>query len=347
MAAATQAATRTNALWVLATLALIAFVKLAAGLLIPIVLSLLIALALEPVVAWLERRRLPRGVAAALVLVSLAGAAAGGLYSVRDNLASAVDALPAAAQRLRERVESTLRSSRLNAASDALSGNDQGGTAPPPTAAAAAAVQSIGPSVLAGAGHLTVIVFFVFFLLQSGPRMATRVVEAASTPSRRALIAAILTEVNQQVQQFLLVQALTAAVVAVATWIVLAWMGVQYAVLWAVLAGLFNSIPYFGPAVVSGGMFILGLVQDGGADQAWRMAGATLIITSLEGWLLTPHLMGRAERMNVLSVFVGLLVWTWLWGAWGTLLAVPMLAVVKSFCDHIDSLRPIGRVLAR
>jgi predicted PurR-regulated permease PerM len=88
-------------------------------------------------------------------------------------------------------------------------------------------------------------------------------------------------------------------------------------------------------------------VQDGGADQAWRMAGATLIITSLEGWLLTPHLMGRAERMNVLSVFVGLLVWTWLWGAWGTLLAVPMLAVVKSFCDHIDSLRPIGRVLAR
>jgi predicted PurR-regulated permease PerM len=51
--------------------------------------------------------------------------------------------------------------------------------------------------------------------------------------------------------------------------------------------------------------------------------------------------------MNVLSVFVGLLVWTWLWGAWGTLLAVPMLAVVKSVCDHVESVRPLGRVLAK
>jgi predicted PurR-regulated permease PerM len=345
MATTAHAASQTRAVWVVAALAALAFVRLAAELLIPIVLSVLVALTLEPVVAFLVRRRVPRGVAAALVVFTLVGAAGWGLHSMRDNLASAVDALPAAARRLRVTVESALRSSRLDQASDALNGS-QGGGAPAPTAGAAA-VQQIGSSVLAGAGHLTVIVFFVFFLLQSGPRMATRVVEAASTPARRAVVASILREVNQQVQRFLLVQAFTASIVAVATWIVLAWMGVSYAVLWAVLAGLFNSIPYFGPVVVSGGMFMIGLVQDGGADQAWRMAGAALAITSLEGWLLTPPLMGKAERMNVLSVFVGLLVWTWLWGAWGTLLAVPMLAVVKSVCDHVESLRPVGRVLAK
>jgi predicted PurR-regulated permease PerM len=347
MAAAAHAASQTRAVWVVAALAALAFVKLAADLLIPIVLSVLIALALEPVVAFLVRRRVPRGVAAAVVLVTLVGVAGWGVYSMRDNLANAVDALPAAARRIREMVESTLRSSRLDQASDALSGGRSAGPPAAPTSGAAAAVQQLGASVLAGAGHLTVIVFFVFFLLQSGPRMAVRVVEAASTPTRRALVATILTEVNQQMQRFLLVQAFTASVVAVATWLVLAWMGVAYAVLWAVLAGLFNSIPYFGPVVVSGGMFLVGLVQDGGTEQAWRMAGATLAITSLEGWLLTPPLMGKAERMNVLSVFVGLLVWTWLWGAWGTLLAVPMLAVVKAVCDHVDSLRAVGRVLAK
>ena len=112
------------------------------------------------------------------------------------------------------------------------------------------------------------------------------------------------------------------------------------------LAGAFNSIPYFGPVVVSGGLFLVGLVQDGGTTLAWRMAGAALAITSLEGWLLTPMLMGRAERMNVLAVFLGLMLWTWLWGAWGTLLAVPMLAVVKSVADHVEALRPLGRLMA-
>ena len=50
--------------------------------------------------------------------------------------------------------------------------------------------------------------------------------------------------------------------------------------------------------------------------------------------------------MNVLAVFLGLMLWTWLWGAWGTLLAVPMLAVVKSVADHVDALRPLGRLMA-
>ncbi len=58
-------------------------------------------------------------------------------------------------------------------------------------------------------------------------------------------------------------------------------------------------------------------------------------------------LMGRAERMNVLSVFVGLLLWTWLWGAWGTLLAVPMLAVMKSVADRVEGLKPVGRLMAQ
>jgi predicted PurR-regulated permease PerM len=76
------------------------------------------------------------------------------------------------------------------------------------------------------------------------------------------------------------------------------------------------------------------------------MGGAALLITSLEGWLLTPALMGKAERMSALVVFLGVLLWTWMWGGWGTLLAVPMLAIVKSVADHVERLKPIGRLMA-
>ena len=76
------------------------------------------------------------------------------------------------------------------------------------------------------------------------------------------------------------------------------------------------------------------------------MSGAALAITSLEGWLLTPPLLGKAARMNALVVFLGLLVWTWIWGAWGTILAVPMLVMVKSVADHVESLKPVSRLMA-
>lgn len=138
----------------------------------------------------------------------------------------------------------------------------------------------------------------------------------------------------------------TAMVVGVSTWAVLAWIGIQNALMWGLFAGVFNSIPYFGPVIVSGGLFVVGLLQGGGVTQALQMSGAALVITSREGWLLTPALMGKAERMSSLAVFLGLLLWTWVWGGWGTLLAVPMLVVIKSVADHVDPLKPVGQLMA-
>ena len=77
-----------------------------------------------------------------------------------------------------------------------------------------------------------------------------------------------------------------------------------------------------------------------------RRAGSiALLITSLEGWFLTPMLLSRAANMNQVAVFVGLIFWSWIWGVWGLLLAVPMLMVVKSVCDHIEDLQPVGQFL--
>lgn len=340
--AARATAAPASALWLLAVLATLWSLRLAADLLIPIVLGMLLALALEPIVAWLVRRGVPRGLAAALVLGLLLVAIAATLWSLRGRLSSALGALPAVARRLSAFLESALATVPIDSATQALQSATGGD---PVVEVASNAGPPLAQMAMAGLGHLTVIVFFVFFLLHSGPRMAARITESAGTPERRAQVARILGDVNGQVQRFLLVQAVTSAIVAVATWLVLAWMGVTAALLWGLLAGLFNSIPYFGPVVVSGGLFLVGLVQDGGVEQALRMSGAALLITSLEGWLITPVLLGRAERMNVLTVFVGLLVWTWVWGPWGTLLAVPMLSVLKSVADHVERLRPLALLM--
>lgn len=202
--------------------------------------------------------------------------------------------------------------------------------------------------MIALAGHVTVIVFLVFFLLISGSHFRKRIVEIAGPRlEQRRITATIIDDINAQIQRFLLVRLLTAAVVGAVTWAVLAWMGVQQAAVWGILAGVFNSIPYFGPIIVTGGLLMVSLVQSGDVGQALSVAGAAMLITSLEGMLLTPPLLGRSQHMHVVVVFLGVLVWSWIWGPWGTITAVPMLVILKSVADHVDSLKPVSRLMSR
>ena len=115
--------------------------------------------------------------------------------------------------------------------------------------------------------------------------------------------------------------------------------------MWGVLAGIFHSIPYFGPVIVTDATSVVGFLQFGNLRMAILVVAASLAITSLEGFLLTPWLTSRATRMNAVAIFVGLLFWGWVWNVWGMLLAVPMLMVMKVVCDHVDDFKGIGELL--
>ena len=329
----------TPALWVLAVVALLFFFRYASSLLIPIAMAVLISYALEPLVAWLEKHRVHRIAGTAIVTLAVLGAIGGGAWLLRDDVGEVAAAVPQAIERARSFVATNLGALGAESGGGAAGGGE--------TSPGGGMLQRAVSAVIGFAGDLVVVFFLVLFLLVSGHHVRDRMIEAAGRDSeRRRTIAAIVADINAQIQRYLLVLLFTAVIVGVLTWGVLAWMNVEHALMWGVLAGIFNSIPYFGPIIVSGGLFAVGLVQGGGMTQALQMAGASVLITSLEGWLITPPLMGKAERMSALAVFLGLLLWTWLWGGWGTILAVPMLVVIKSAADRIDPLKPLGRLLA-
>jgi predicted PurR-regulated permease PerM len=318
------------ALWVLSVLAILMFLRTAYELLIPIVIGVLLSYALEPLVVRLEWLRIRRVFGAAVVVAILLGAALWGLYTVRNQLKEAITALPEAARRVGDWLGAGESAKQVQEVAQSPEVIERG----------------VG-WILSGAGHLTVIVFLVYFLLISGEHFKRRFIDLAGPHLKsRRITAEVLSEINEQIQRFLLVTAFTSAIVGLSTWAVLAMMNVRQAVVWGLLAGVFNSIPYFGPVIVSGGLLVVGLLQFGEPIAALKISGASLAITSLEGWLLTPVVLGKAEHMHVVVVFLAVLLWTWLWGAWGTVLAVPMMVVVKSICDHVEPLAPIGRLLA-
>jgi predicted PurR-regulated permease PerM len=319
------------AVWVLTCLAGAIFLRAAGELFIPIVVAVLASYALEPIVRRLCAIGIPRVLSAALLLAGIVAAAAAMLYSLREDLGDVASSMPLATRRLGE---------WMGAGSVAREAED--------TVRSPETIQLAAGWVARAAGQMTIVVFLTYFLLISGHHFKRRFVELAGPRlERRRITITVLDDITGQIQRFLLVQIFTASIVAAATWIVLRWVGLEQAGIWAILAGVFNSIPYFGPVIVSGGLFGVAFLQFGQPRVALEIALLALAITSIEGWVLLPLLIGRAERMHVVVVFVGVLVWTWIWGPWGTVLAVPMMTVIKSIADHVEPLKPVSRLLAQ
>ncbi len=189
------------------------------------------------------------------------------------------------------------------------------------------------------------VLFLTFFMLLSDQLFKKKLVELVGTLSQKKTTVLVLEDIAGQIERFLMIQISTSALVALVTWGALWSLGLQQAALWGLAAGIFNSIPYYGPLVVTAGLATVGFLQFGTIGMTAAVAGVAMLITTLEGSLLTPWLIGRAASMNHVAVFAGLLFWSWVWGIWGMLLAVPLMMVVKVICDHVESLQPVGHLL--
>ena len=330
---------------------------------IPIVLSVLISYALEPLVVWLMRVRIPRVVGSGLVIALLAGSVGYGAYSLSDDAAAIVAELPAAAAHLREALRRGQQDGgamqQVQKAAEELqkTADEAAGANPAPRGVQRVQIEEPAIDIreylswgsaglMAVAGQATLVLFFVFFLLASGDLFKRKLVKIAG-PSleKKRITVQILSEINTQISRFLFVRIATSIVVGVATWLAFRAVGLEQPAAWGAAAGVFNSIPYFGPVIVAAGTFIVAFLQFNTVGMGVYVAGISLAITSVEGWLLTPWLTSRTARTNEVAVFIGLIFWTFVWGLWGTLLAVPMLVAVKACCDRIDDLKPVSELL--
>jgi predicted PurR-regulated permease PerM len=355
---------RSVSLTVLAVVAAVFTLQHGRDFFIPLVLSVLVSYALEPVVSWLTRLRVPRALAAAIVLLMIVGGVGWGIYSLRIQATAIVNDIPQAAQRLRnslrnERAATTSTIQQVQEAATEIERTANEAAVPAVAPRGVMRVQIEEPpirvrdylwwgstGIVAVAGQLVAVLFLVYFLLVSGDLFKRKLVKVTGpTLTKKKITVQILDEINVQIERFLAVQLFASALVGIASWLAFESLGLEQAAVWGLVAGLFNSIPYFGPVVVTGGIAVIALLQFGTLSMVLLVSAVALAITSLEGFLLTPWLTGRAAQMNPVAIFVGLLFWTWVWGVWGTLLAVPMLMVVKAVCERVEDVQPIAELL--
>jgi len=121
----------------------------------------------------------------------------------------------------------------------------------------------------------------------------------------------------------------------------------NYAGLWGLVAGIVHTAPYFGPALIGAGSLVAAFVQFGEWSRAMMVAGASIGVAALVGQLFATWLASRQTEMNTTATFVGLLFFGWIWGFWGVLLAIPLLALVKTVCDANEEWKVFSELLGR
>jgi predicted PurR-regulated permease PerM len=287
-----------------------------------------------------------------------------GVYALGDPAATFIDQMPAQAQKLRLEFEKRAKDGgnpldRVQQAANELERAAGAATKPAPAPSGVQRVRIEEPPFHLGdlawrgsrglvefLAEVAVVFFLTYYLMLAGDFYRRKIASMAG-PSmhRKRLALSILSDIDGQIRRFLVARALISLIVAVATGAALAALGMNQAVMWGVIAGVLNVIPYVGPIGAIIGITIAGFAQFGNLTQTAVVCAAASVIAFLEGNVITPKLTGHAGNMSAVAIFTGILFWGWLWGVWGMLLAVPIMTAIKAVCMRVPELNAIAHLL--
>ncbi|TLU71609.1 AI-2E family transporter [Lichenicoccus roseus] len=208
---------------------------------------------------------------------------------------------------------------------------------------------SVGSSLLLGTrfflGQVFTVLLMLFFFLYEGDSLLRRFVEIMPTWADKRRTVQIASEIESNVSLYLAtitgMNLLVGAANLVQCWL----LGLPNPLLWGVVAFLLNYIPILGPLTGVVIYFFVGLFVFPSVLHALVPPAVYLGIHFLEGETITPMLLARRFTLNPVLVMASLMFWDWLWGIPGAFLSVPLLAVFKIICDHVDSLTAIGHIV--
>ena len=319
----------------------------AKDLLLPILLGFLIALTLSPVSRGLSRIGIPHWVSALGMIGIVAVLIVATIYFSSGTVINWMDSASSMGGELQSKLSGVFRQlEHVRRAGEEVANIGANDPAVQEVVVKQPTLIDSAMNVLSNIGAtLAVALVLASFLLASGDMFYIKLVQSFPTMSGKKRALTMVYDIERRVSHYLLTIALINVGLGICVGTVLTLIGMPYAYIWGIAAFLLNFLPYLGAITGVALVGALSIITFDSFSYALLAPAAYLTLTTIEGNFVTPTLLGRRLELNTVAVFLTVVLWGWLWGIAGALVAVPFLVVFKVVADNIDSMEIIGNFL--
>ncbi len=315
----------------------------------PVTLAFLAALTLTPIVRFLRRRGVPEAISATLLVFVSASVIGLLAYAMSGPVVQMVNDAPQIGQRLQDRLEEFREPlDRLMRVSKQVEEVTEAAEEPGVQRVVVTQpgiVSRAAGNLLSGTTTAAIVLVLSIFLLASGTMFYEKIVQSFTKMSEKKRALRVVYDVEREISRYLLTVSMINAALGVAVGVLMWMVGMPMPLVFGVAAALLNFLPYVGAATTIVLVSIFSLVTFDSFAFALVPPLIALTCQIIEGQFVTPLIVGRRLEINAVAIFIAVAFWSWLWGFVGALIAVPLLVVIKVFCDHFESLAHVGNFL--
>ena len=314
-----------------AVIVILAGMMYAANFVTQILLAFFISIVLAWPILWLQRKKVPLGLAVAIVFIVILGISFGFGELIRSSLSSFSGDIPKYEANLREMSAGLLQF--LNDMGLQVSRDSMTGVLDP------SKIMNLTANFLGQLGSfmgnaLTIVFLALFLLLElDSINLKTRAILKGSNDSIENL-----KRITSSIRHYLSIKTVTSLLTGILIWIGLLIIGVDYAIIWGLIAFLFNYIPNIGSIIAAIPAVVFALVQLGFSGVIWT----TVVFVSVNmiiGNAVEPKMMGKGMGLSTFVVFLSLLFWGFILGVVGMFLSVPITMTIKIMLEKSSDTR--------
>ena len=322
----------------------------AATLFAPLVVAFLTSLIFTPVVRALRPLRIAPPVSAAVIVCLVFSLAVSALYGLSEPAMEWLEKAPRDLRKLElEFRELAAPMEKLRQANEQIAritpgegGNDAGGGQVPWSP-----VKWLLSGTWSALYGIAISFVLLYFMLASGDTFLRKLVRVIPQFENKRAAVATVREIQNRISIYLGTISIINLCLAAVSALILYILDVPNPILFGVMVGMFNYAPYIGPVASFTVILLVSLLHFDGVYATLLPPALILGLNVLEGQFITPTVAGHRLALSPVAVFLSILLWGWMWGVVGILIAVPLLVCIKLVCDNIPSLRLVSAFLGR
>ena len=309
--------------------------------LVPLCFAGLLAMLFLPLNRWFESKKIPKGLSILFCIIIFLGLITGIIWLISWQISDLASESTDVENKIRKMIGQT---KEYIGTHFGISKKQQEKIITEQAEQNGAMLSNLGSSLTGFVVDFILMLVYIFLLMFYRSRIKTFILQLISSQQKKNT-ETIIQDIQKVSQQYITGLGMMIACLWIMYSIGFSIVGVKYAVLFAIICGLLEIIPFIGNLTGTLLAILMVIIQGGGAGMVLGVVITYLIVQFLQTYLLEPLVVGAEVNINPLFTIIILVVGELIWGIPGMVLAIPLLGIIKIICDHIPSLKPYGYLI--